>query len=104
MDILDIEIHKKDDYFSIKLYDKKENHIFWIDCGLIDGYGNRSDYKTDDLFIDWEYNQYIFLLDNENDLKAKKYQDNVNNTYKISEFIDENTEKILNIVKEGMMK
>lgn len=58
-------------YFSLYINDTQEKHKFWIDCSLMDGYGNKENYKTHDLYIDWEFNQYIFCLDNSNDIKVK---------------------------------
>ena len=41
-----INKNKEKEYFSIKLHDTKENFDFWIDCSIIDGYGNIENYKT----------------------------------------------------------
>lgn len=90
-----LKIENFNDYISILIEDKKENVCFWIDCCKIDGYGNRNNYKTDDLYIDWEFNQYIFILDNEKDLKLKEYQENYNNIDKIQNFIDEKNDYLL---------
>lgn len=101
MEILKKEYRKND--FSILLQD--DSIKIWLDCCLMDGYGNKSNYKTDDLYIDWEFNQYIFMTDNENDLKIKEYQENVDNIEKITEFIDEhNGELIKDFLKNGGRK
>lgn len=99
-----IKKEKEKEYFSIKLHDKKENFTFWVDCSLIDGYGNRENYKTDDLYIDWEFNQYIFYLYDENDLKAKAYQENTDNIDEIQYFIDDNNDKLINYFLESEEK
>lgn len=83
-----INKNKEKEYFSIKLHDKKENFDFWIDCSIIDGYGNRENYKTSDLYIDWEFNQYIFSLYDENDIKAKEWQENGDNIDDLQYFLD----------------
>ena len=61
----------------------------------MDGYGNKENFKTDDLYIDWEFNQYIFFLNDENDLKIKNYQENCENIEKIDYFIDENNNNLI---------
>lgn len=91
-------------WIAVQLKDIKKNHIFWIDCGLMDGYGNKCNFKTNDLFIDWSFNQYIFNLDNETDLQSKEYQEDPDNLDNITDFIDEKNEYLVNILKEGMMK
>ena len=97
--IINKHIEKED--FSIKLHDTKENFDFWVDCSIIDGYGNRENYKTEDLFIDWEFNQYIFDLYNENDLKAKAYQENGENIDEIQFFIDDKNNNLLRYFLES---
>lgn len=87
------------DYFSLYINDTQENHNFWIDCSLMDGYGNKENYKTDDLYIDWEFNQYIFYLDNTNDIKSKEYQENGENIDALQEFLDNEND---NIIKKFM--
>lgn len=84
-----INKNKEKEYFSIKLHDIKENFDFWIDCSIIDGYGNRENYKTKDLFIDWEFNKYIFDLNNSIDLKAKEWQENGDNIDDLQYFLDD---------------
>lgn len=84
-----IKINYNDNYFSILIHDKKENIKSWIDCSLIDGYGNSENFKTDELYLDWDFNQNIFHLYDENDLKIKKYQENITNIENIGNFIDE---------------
>ncbi len=78
--------------------DNEKNIEFWIEYNLIDGYGNHINFKTEDLYADWEFNQYIFHLDYEQDIKAKLYQDNVENIEYLQEFIDENNDKLVNYI------
>lgn len=79
-----------DDVLYLQLQDSgKNNFIFWIECGLIDGYGNTTNYKTNDLYINWAYNQYIFFTNDEADICAKEYQENVDNADAITNFIDD---------------
>lgn len=94
---LKMEIDTKNEYFSILLHDKKENLKFWVDCSLIDEYGNKTNNGE---FIDWDFNQYIFLTDNENDIKIKEYQEAPENIDKITDFIDENTDFLIEKYKE----
>ena len=96
-----INKHKEKEYFSIKLHDKKDNFDFWIDCSIVDGYGNRENYKTDDLYIDWEFNQYIFYLYDENDIKAKTYQENGENIDDLQYFIDDKNDYLLTYFLES---
>ena len=88
--------------FSLQLKDVEKDHIFWIDCWLIDGYGNTKDYKTADLYIDWDFNQYIFTVYDEKDINAQKYQENANNINAIIDYIDEvNNDLISEFLKSG---
>lgn len=96
-----INKNKEKKYFSIKLHDTKENFDFWIDCSIIDGYGNRENYKTEDLFIDWEFNQYIFDLNNSIDLKAKELQENGDNIDDLQFFIDDKNDDLLKYFLES---
>jgi len=100
--ILKINIEK--DYFSILLHDETEKLDFWIDCGIMDGYGNKKDYKTQDLYIDWTFNQYIFDLNNEKDIAAKEYQENGENIDRIQDAIDKKNDEILNYIKKEGVK
>ena len=87
-------------WISVRIKDNRKKFIFWIDCSLIDGYGNRDPkFKTDDLYIDWDFNQYIFNLENEKDLQAKQYQENPENIDNIQYLIDENNNYLVNILK-----
>lgn len=88
-------------WIACKLYDTEKEHSFWIDCSLIDGYGNSQDFKTDDLYIDWTFNQYIFILDNCNDIEAKRYQEDAENIDAIGYFIDEKNDDLVAIIKGG---
>lgn len=100
--ILKVEKQKEsgESWLSVLIDDKKEKISFWLDCGLIDGYGNKNNFKTEDLYIDWDFNQYIFDLYNENDLKAKEYQENGENIDYLQDFIDEKNDFLVNILKE----
>lgn len=91
-------------WISVNIYDKKIPFYFWIDCSLIDGFGNHKNFKTDDLYIDWDFNQYIFNLDNSNDIHAKKYQENPENTDNIQYLIDENNDYLVKILKNMEVK
>lgn len=97
IEFLKMEIHKSEKYFSILLHDKKENIKFWVDCSLIDGYG----YNTEEgEFIDWNFNQYIFWIEDENDQKAQAYQQKGENIDRITDFIDENTSELIKQYKK----
>lgn len=91
-------------WISVNIYDKKIPFYFWIDCSLIDGFGNHKNFKTDDLYIDWDFNQYIFNLDNSNDIHAKKYQENPENIDNIQYLIDENNDYLVKILKNMEVK
>lgn len=105
MELLKIlKIEKNDGWISVKIHDKKEKFTFWIDCGLIDGFGNRKDFKTEDLYIDWDWNQYIFFIENEYDIQAQKYQKNPENIDRLTYFIDENNNYLVNILKNMEVK
>lgn len=95
--ILKIQEHKE--YISVYINDKKEDISFWVDCSLMDGFGNKEDFKTEDLYIDWEFNQYIFNLDNSIDIKAKEYQENGDNIDEIQYFLDEKNEDLVAILR-----
>lgn len=87
-------------WISVLIKDNKEKISFWIDCSLIDGYGNHKDFKTEDLYVDWSFNQYIFHLDYEEDIKAQNYQNNGDNIDYLQEFIDENNDYLVNILRK----
>lgn len=96
MKILKKEIHKKENYFSILIEDEKNNIKFWIDCSLIDGYGKRDDNGD---FINWEFNQYIFFNGDEEDEKAKAYQEDGEKVEQLIYFIDEQEQDLVNWYK-----
>lgn len=100
-DIKILKINREKEYFSLQLKDEKENVIFWIDCSLIDGYGNRKNYKTEELYIDWTFNQYIFTIGNSKDDEAKAYQENDENLERIQELLDCFNDEIIKLYKEG---
>ena len=85
---------RKDD-FSLLIHDEEINFKFWIDCFLMDGFGNKYDFKEEPNYIDWQFNQYIFNLTNFSDLKAKEYQENEKNLEDIQDFIDEIEKEIV---------
>ena len=91
--IVKIQAHKE--YISVYINDKKEDISFWLDCSLMDGFGNKDNFKTEDLYIDWEFNQYIFNLDNSIDMKAKEYQENGDNIDEIQYFLDEKNDELV---------
>ena len=91
--IIKIQEHKE--YISVYINDKKEDISFWLDCSLMDGFGNKDNFKTEDLYIDWEFNQYIFNLDNSIDIKAKEYQENGDNIDEIQYFLDEKNDELV---------
>ena len=91
--IVKIQEHKE--YISVYINDSKEDISFWVDCSLMDGYGNKDNFKTEDLYIDWEFNQYIFNLDNSIDMKAKEYQENGDNIDEIQYFLDEKNDELV---------
>ena len=91
--IVKIQEHKE--YISVYINDKQEDISFWLDCSLMDGFGNKEDFKTEDLYIDWEFNQYIFNLDNSIDMKAKEYQENGDNIDEIQYFLDEKNDELV---------
>ena len=91
-------------WISVKIKDNRKNFIFWIDCSLMDGFGNRKNFKTEDLYIDWDWNQYIFNLENEKDLHAKQYQEDPENIDYLTDFIDENNNYLVNILKNMEVK
>lgn len=94
-----VKIHEHKEYISVYINDKKEDISFWVDCSLMDGFGNKEDFKTEDLYIDWEFNQYIFNLDNSIDIKAKEYQENGDNIDEIQYFLDEKNDELVAILR-----
>ena len=95
--IVKIQEHKE--YISVYINDKKEDISFWLDCSLMDGYGNKYNFKTEDLYIDWEFNQYIFNTDNSIDIKAKEYQENGDNIDELQYFLDEKNDDLVAILR-----
>lgn len=94
--ILKIQEHKKTDdtnyYFSILLKDNLKDTKFWLDCSIEEEEGKK--------YIDWEFNQNIFNMLNNLDIKAKEYQENSNNIEEIVYFIDCEKDNILKQLKE----
>lgn len=103
-DISILKMENMKNYFSLYLVDEKEKFSFWVDCSLIDGYGNRENYKTPELYVDWEYNQYIFYNFSEHDIKAKEYQENGEHADRITACIDEFNNEIIDLFKKGVKK
>jgi hypothetical protein len=95
--IVKIQEHKE--YMSVYINDSKEDISFWVDCSLMDGYGNKDNFKTEDLYIDWEFNQYIFNTDNSIDIKAKEYQENGDNIDELQYFLDEKNDELVAILR-----
>lgn len=92
-----------DNWVAVNIKDLKNNFTFWLDCDVMDGYGNKDNYKTEDLYISWEFNQYIFHLDNIKDLEAKEWQENPDNTDDLQDFIDDKNDKLLKYF-DGVME
>jgi len=99
--IIDKELmHNIDEeWLCVQIKDNQEKISFWIDCGLMDGYGNRDNFKTDDLYIDWDFNQYIFFTEYEEDCRQQEYQENGDNIDALQEFIDEKNEELVAILR-----
>ena len=91
--ILKKEFRKND--FSLLMHDEELNFKFWIDCVLMDGFGNKYNFEEEPEYIDWRFNQYIFDLTNSLDLRAKEYQENEENLENIQDFIDEIEKEIV---------
>ena len=94
-----IKVKKFDVYTSIYINDKQEDISFWVDCWLTDGYGKRDNLQVGDLFIEWEFNQYIFNTDNSIDIKAKEYQENGDNIDELQYFLDEKNDELVAILR-----
>lgn len=99
--IIDKELmHNIDEeWLCVQIKDYQEKISFWIDCSLMDGYGNRKEFKTEDLYIDWDFNQYIFFTDDEEDCRQQDYQENGDNIDALQEFIDEKNEELVAILR-----
>lgn len=98
MKIKKFEFERRND-FSMLLQDG--DICFWVDCYFIDGYGNKTTYTSDDVFIDWDFNQYIFYIENENDVMIMKYQENQDNRDKIQDFIDEQNDELIELFRKA---
>lgn len=98
MKIKKFEFERKND-FSMLLQDG--DVCFWVDCYFIDGYGNNTTYTSDDVFIEWEFNQYIFCIENENDVMIMKYQEKQDNWDKIQNFIDEQNGELIELFRKA---
>ena len=87
-------------WINVFIEDRKEKISFTIDCSLIDGYGNKKDFKTEDLYISWDFNQYIFHIDITEDVRQQEYQNNADNIDELQYFLDDENEYLVNILKE----
>jgi hypothetical protein len=98
--ILELAKDKNNIYCGyVLIKDNQENISFWLEYSLMDGYGNKNNFKTDDLYADWEFNQYIFHLDNEEDVKAQNYQNNAENVEELGYFIDDENALLVSYLK-----
>ena len=88
-----------ENWLNILVKDNQENIQFWLDCSLIDGYGYHDNFKTKELYIDWDFNQYIFYTDYEEDCRQEEYQQNGDNIDAIQEFIDEHNDELVAILR-----
>ena len=95
-EIVKVNVHN--DYASALIKDNEKHISFWIDYSKMDGYGNKQDFKTEDLYVDWDFNQYIFNLDNSLDIEQKEYQENAENLDYLDEFIDMNNDYLLSFL------
>ena len=97
-ELLKVEEHKSVNYnnyyISAQIKDLENKHIFWVDIGLVDEMGKHIDVSNaeeemfgDTLYLEWEWNQYIFNLDYEEDVFAQKYQEEQENIEGVDCFI-----------------
>ena len=97
-ELLKVEEHKSANYnnyyISAQIKDLENKHIFWVDIGLVDEMGKHIDVSNiekemfgDTLYLEWEWNQYIFNLDYEEDVFAQKYQEEQENIEGVDCFI-----------------
>ena len=87
-----LKIEKQENYFNLLIKDKKQNFKIWLDCSIEN---DGEDY------VNWQFNQYIFFNDDENDQKAKKYQEDYNNIDNIGYFIQDIETELIKKVKEA---
>lgn len=110
-ELLKVEEHKSakwsDFYISARIRDDEQDHTFWVDLGIVDEFGKSKsleDIKTMkelyECFLEWEWNQYIFHLFDENDRKAMDYQGEENNMYNVDFFIDNNRDTLMSYFYE----
>lgn len=99
-ELLKVEEHRSANYsnyyISAQIKDKEKKHTFWVDLGLVDEMGKHIDVSNveenmfgDTLYLEWEWNQYIFHLDYEEDVFAQKYQEEQENIESVDCFICE---------------
>ena len=97
-ELLKVKEHKSANYnnyyISAQIKDIENKHIFWVDIGLVDEMGKHIDVSNaeeemfgDTLYLEWEWNQYIFNLDYEEDVFAQKYQEEQENIEGVDCFI-----------------
>ena len=99
-ELLKVEEHRDTNYnnyyISAQIKDIENKHIFWVDIGLVDEMGKHIDVSNieeemfgDTLYLEWEWNQYIFNLDYEEDVFAQKYQEEQENIDGVDCFISD---------------
>ena len=98
-ELLKVEEHKSANYnnyyISAQIKDLENKYIFWVDIGLVDEMGKHIDVSNveemfgDTLYLEWEWNQYIFNLDYEEDVFAQKYQEEQENIEGVDCFISD---------------
>ena len=109
-ELLKVEEHKSANYnnyyISAQIKDLENKHIFWVDIGLVDEMGKHIDVSNveemfgDTLYLEWEWNQYIFNLDYEEDVFAQKYQEEQENIESVDCFICDIQERLVNYFYE----
>ena len=99
-ELLKVKEHKSTNYnnyyISAQINDLENKYIFWVDIGLVDEMGKHIDVSNieeemfgDTLYLEWEWNQYIFHLDYEEDVFAQKYQEEQENIEGVDCFISD---------------
>ena len=99
-ELLKVEEHRDTNYnnyyISAQIKDLENKYIFWVDIGLVDEMGKHIDVSNieeemfgDTLYLEWEWNQYIFHLDYEEDVFAQKYQEEQENIEGVDCFISD---------------
>ena len=110
-ELLKVEEHRDTNYnnyyISAQIKDIENKHIFWVDIGLVDEMGKHIDVSNieeemfgDTLYLEWEWNQYIFNLDYEEDMFAQKYQEEQENIESVDCFISDIQDTLMNYFYE----